>query len=255
MIESTHPASAATPVSIGARAHVDALPGKLRGDVWLTVQTRHAQRLITGRPRSEQKPAITGLVGFADRLRVIWNAARADDPYADWWLLKIEHALEMAEIHLSVECHELDRLLRHESAFEVQVAASEKPYRLALCFASPHAYRGAQLVASFDATACHVLTLKHIGVLGCRHAESTLGGCASVVRRLFAIPQGYRVLGIDRAAIRAGNDAARAAAARMGELPKDVLAGENLALLAPRPRPPVAPDIARDTAAPAGDTQ
>jgi hypothetical protein len=27
--------------------------------------------------------------GFADRLRVIWQAARNDDPYADWWLIKV----------------------------------------------------------------------------------------------------------------------------------------------------------------------
>ena len=67
--------------------------GALRGEVWLTVQSHHAQRLILGRAATLEKPAIVGLVGFADRLRVIWNAARADDPYADWWLIKIDEAL------------------------------------------------------------------------------------------------------------------------------------------------------------------
>ena len=74
--------------------------GALRGEVWLTVQSHHAQRLILGRAAALHKPAIVGLVGFADRLRVIWNAARADDPYADWWLIKIDEALERIEAWL-----------------------------------------------------------------------------------------------------------------------------------------------------------
>ena len=49
-------------------ASVDAAPGALRGQVWLTVQTRQAQRLIRGRNGNANKPAIIGLVGFADRL-------------------------------------------------------------------------------------------------------------------------------------------------------------------------------------------
>ena len=66
-------------------AGVDIGPGTLRGQVWLTVQTRQAQRLIRGRSGNADKPAIIGLVGFADRLRVNRQAARNDNPYADWW--------------------------------------------------------------------------------------------------------------------------------------------------------------------------
>ena len=73
-------------------------PGALRGEVRLTVQSRYAQRLIVGRAWTPEKPAIIGLVGFADRLRVIWHAARADDPYADWWLIKIDAALQRARV-------------------------------------------------------------------------------------------------------------------------------------------------------------
>ena len=51
-------------------------PGVLRGQVWLTIQTRQAQQLVRGRNGTAEKPAITGLVGFANQLRVIWQAAR-----------------------------------------------------------------------------------------------------------------------------------------------------------------------------------
>ncbi|MDZ7770170.1 MAG: TIGR03761 family integrating conjugative element protein [Woeseiaceae bacterium] len=231
MIESSKSASVAQPLISGARAASAAAPGKLRGDAWLTVQTRHAKRLITGRDRTDDKPAIIGLVGFADRVRVIWNAAKADDPYASWWLIKIEHALARARTRIQAERAALAATLQHESAFDVEVAVSEKPYRFALRFASPYAYRGALLVASFDATACRVLTLQHVGVLERAQAERSLHLCASAVRRVFATPQGYRALGIDRAAVRAGSEAARAAAVRMGVVPLDILSGECQASL------------------------
>src|SRR5690606_38405599 len=66
----------------------------LRGEVSLTVHTRYAKSLIGGRPASAGKPAIIGLLGFANRLRVIWRAAKQDDPYAHWWLIRLDAALE-----------------------------------------------------------------------------------------------------------------------------------------------------------------
>ena len=75
-------------------------PGALHGQVWLTIQTNQAQQLIHGRAGTPDKPTIIGLVGFANRLRVIWQAARNDDPYADWWLIKVHEAIEVAGTYL-----------------------------------------------------------------------------------------------------------------------------------------------------------
>jgi hypothetical protein len=56
----------------------------------LTLQTRYAGRLVKGRQGAADRPPITGLLGFANLLRAIWHGARADDPYADWWLVKVD---------------------------------------------------------------------------------------------------------------------------------------------------------------------
>lgn len=212
-------------------------PGVLRGEVWLTVQSHHAQRLILGRAASVDKPAIIGLVGFADRLRVIWNAARADDPYADWWLIKIDEALERARLRIKTEQASLDNCIEQCSTLQIKVVTTSKPYRLALNFANPYAYWGAQLIAEFDTTARTILTAKHVGLMNGALAESALQGCAAAIRSLFAVPHGYRVLRIDREAIKAGSKAAKAAADLMGELPSAVLLGERAAALTPRKRP------------------
>jgi hypothetical protein len=76
----THPAT--SPASARA-THLDERPGVLCGGAVLTLQTRQAQRLVKGRGYSADKPAIIGLIGFANLVRSVWHGARADDPYAD----------------------------------------------------------------------------------------------------------------------------------------------------------------------------
>jgi integrating conjugative element protein (TIGR03761 family) len=203
-------------------------PGKLRGEIGLTVQSRPAQRVIVGRPLTVKKPAIVGLLGFGDRLRMIWRRASLDDPYADWWLIKVNDALDYVGIVIDDERLRLDRLIR-SSRLEIAVSTSTRPYRLQLTFATPYAFRAAQLVAVFDDVACAALTAKYAGLLPRAEADRRLHRCAAAMRSLFGVSQGYHVLHLDRAAVAAGGDAARRAAALMGELPATVLSGEQVA--------------------------
>jgi integrating conjugative element protein (TIGR03761 family) len=209
-------------------------PGALRGQVWLILQSRQAQQLFRGRTGSMDKPAIIGLVGFADRLRLIWQAARSDDPYADWWLLKIHDAIEQARQLIRSQQGELDSQLGAMPAIEVSVAASLRPYRVPLQFANPYAYRGAQLLAAYDTLVCTVLTARHIGVLEQEASAALLNRCSRLLRGIFAIPQGYRFLGIDREALHAGTGKSASARELMGEVPPEILSGDRRAPLVPR---------------------
>ena len=208
-------------------------PGVLRGEIWLTVQSHYARRLILGRAATVEKPAIVGLVGFGDRLRVIWNAARADDPYADWWLIKIDEALERARSRIRREQAVFDKCIEQRSALQIKIVTTSKPYRVALNFANPYGYWGAHLIAEFDTTARTILTAKHVGLISGNLAEQSLHGCAGAIRSLFAVPLGYRLLRIDRKAVKAGLKTAKEAAEFMGEIPQAVLLGEQLAALTP----------------------
>ena len=215
-------------------ASVDVGPGALRGQVWLTVQTRQAQRLIKGRNGNGDKPAIIGLVGFADRLRVIWQAARNDDPYADWWLVKVHESLEKACNRVNTEQAALDTQLEQMTALEVSLAESMKPYRIALQFANPYAYRGAQMIAEYDTFVRTLLTAHHVGLLSGSSTEGLLNTCARKIRGTFAVPQGYQFLGVDRESVKQGTANASRARHIMGELPDDVLSGAHHAPLTPR---------------------
>ncbi|WP_051301689.1 PFL_4669 family integrating conjugative element protein [Sedimenticola selenatireducens] len=208
--------------------------GALRGQAWLTVQTRQAQRLIQGRNGSNEKPAIIGLVGFADRLRLIWQAARNDDPYADWWLIRIHEAIDQARELVRRSQSEIDEKLAQSPSIEVRVAASLRPYRIPLQFANPYAYQGAHLIGEYDTLVRTLLSGCHVGLLDRASTERSAQLAGRRIRGVFLLPQSYRFLGIDRASVQRQDEKAKRAQALMGDLPPVVLSGEQQAPEVPR---------------------
>ncbi|MEL0585493.1 MAG: TIGR03761 family integrating conjugative element protein [Candidatus Thiodiazotropha sp. (ex. Lucinoma kazani)] len=208
--------------------------GPLRGQVWLTIQTHQARQLVRGRDGTADKPPIIGLVGFADRLRLIWQAARNEDPYADWWLIKVHEAIEATGETLRNWQSDMDDLLIRPSAMDISIAESQQPFRMPLQFANPYAYQGAHLLSAYDRLVCRVLTAGHIGLLDDATRRGLIQLGARKIRATFLIPQGYRFLKLDRASVRETTGRSQEARQLMGELPDDVLNGERQAPIAPR---------------------
>ena len=216
------------------RSRLPEKPGALLGQVWLTVQTNQAQQLIRGRDGSPDKPAIIGLIGFADRMRLIWQAARNDDPYADWWLLKVHEGIGAAGTLIGQRQQTLDTLLQQMGSIEVSIAASLHPLRMPLQFANPYAYQGAKCLSAYDSLVCTALTAQHVGLLGSEACRRELNLSARKIRALFTVSQRYRFLGIDRPLIHRATAESERARQLMGALPDDVLSGERQAPLVPR---------------------
>ena len=73
-------------------------PGALRGEVSLTLDTRQAVNLFNGRPKVEDGPhPIPGLYRFARCLDQIAVGGGAEDPYADWAIMRIEKLMTACE--------------------------------------------------------------------------------------------------------------------------------------------------------------
>jgi integrating conjugative element protein (TIGR03761 family) len=219
-------------------------PGALRGVVTLTLETRQAQRLVKGRPGTADKPAIIGLIGFANRLRAIWQGARLDDPYADWWLIKVHDALEVADQALTGSIDAVQSCLATSEAISATPGASMRPARTPLRFSNPYAFRGAHLVAKYDRLVRAVLTARHIGVMTRDDAARICSLGSRQLRRTFLSPLGYRLMGVTRQDV--SGSTARNAQAResMGEIPADVVNGGLRAPHAPV-RPPPASSLAQ----------
>jgi integrating conjugative element protein (TIGR03761 family) len=217
------------------REHPGHSVGSLRGEVWLTVQTYQAQSLVHGRRSGDGKPAIVGLVGFADRLKTLWQAARQNDPYADWWLIKIEESIALCREQLNQLFEQFSQLLASHYSFQVTIAESSKPQRIALQFANPYAFRAAQMLAEFDRLICTVMTARHLGVATPQALNEQFEASGRWLRRVFALPQGYHFCDIDRNAVNQGTLHARNARDRMGPVPDDIMYGRQLPSLRPIP--------------------
>ena len=207
--------------------------GRLQGEAWLEIHTHQAQRLIRGRSRNGGKPAITGLLGFATQLNMIWQAASEDDPYAHWWLIKIEEAIAQAQAFLAEQVSQMGALCTGTARFHLGISQSQRPHTVLLQFATPYAYRAAQLLGEFDCLVCQCLTLKHVGAADPSQLTAIIETAAHQVRRVFSQPQGYRVFAIDRADVRQHTQRAEQALTHFGELPADILAGERVPVFSP----------------------
>ena len=219
--------------SVDRSARNQERPGVLRGGATLTLQTRQAQRLVKGRGYTAEKPAIIGLIGFANLLRSIWHGARADDPYADWWMLKVHEALELAEQELAATEQAIATQFQAMGAIEVAAPTSSKPARIALNFSNPYAFRAARLVGLYDGLVRTVLSAQHVGLLSRDEAERALHLGGRLVRRALQSAVGYRFVGVTRLDVEQGTAKAQQAGDVMGELPEDILAGTSRAPYAP----------------------
>lgn len=217
------------------RSRADA-PGALRSQATMEIQTRQAQRLVYGRMASEGKHEIVGLLRFAAMLRPIWGGGIADDPYADWWLVKIERELMQARDQLKEMKSTVEQRLAGAPAVNVVVAQSLCPARLELNFSNPYAFHGAYLLADYDALVRAALTARHVGLVDSQTSEKLLAQGGRLLRAAYETAKGYRYMGITRADLAQGTAKARKAQEAMGDLPQPVIAGELRAAYAPRVR-------------------
>lgn len=124
------------------------------GEDTMTLHTKEAFRLFMGRAKDPngQYPHIVGGKRVAAALKTLWLLSGADNPYADWALLRHEEL--MADIDRKLE-HEVDRLKQKLDAqrakgLEYSVLRSADPKILLLGFKSPYGYAISDLVVQFD---------------------------------------------------------------------------------------------------------
>ena len=211
-------------------------PGALRSQATLEIQTRQAQRLVYGRRADSGRPPIVGLIRFAAMLRPIWSGSAADDPYADWWLVRVESELESARGVLEDLEATCKTRLKAAPAVNITLAESLAPVQVELAFNNPYAFHGAYLLGQYDALVRAILTARHVGMMDRAAAERMLREGGQAVRRAYAQARGYRFLAVTRVDLNQGTAKAARARELLGEVPAEILSGEIRAAYAPEIR-------------------
>ncbi|HVR51843.1 MAG TPA: TIGR03761 family integrating conjugative element protein, partial [Pseudorhodoferax sp.] len=120
----------------------------------MQVHTLEAYRLFLGRrrePGTEAAPIIGGKKMGAV-LRSLWLLTGRDNPYADWALVRHEHAMKEVHALLRKEVDAARTVLADykQRGMSLSVLRSEQPMVLNLGFRSPYGYGVVQLVSQYD---------------------------------------------------------------------------------------------------------
>ena len=203
------------------------IPGLLKTLISLDLNTKQAVSLFYGQEgdKEEGRPEITGLVKFADKLKQITYAAHVDDPYADYYLIKIEAALiearkKIKAVHTEVTQYS-DRTL-----LTINQGSSIKPVKLKTSFSSVYANMSLELLKYSDNIMMEILAIKHIGLIGTTEANAIIGTIKRVMRHVFLSSKNYRYTQVTRKDVR--NKTAKYQTAHnlmkfTQELPQDLL--------------------------------
>ncbi|NWB99596.1 TIGR03761 family integrating conjugative element protein [Pseudomonas gingeri] len=208
--------------------------GPLRSSMELTLHTYHAVRVWHGRPAGEKKAAITGMASFVSLVNRMKHEAQLDDPYADFWLIRIQEKLASSKA-------ELARLQEKMDPFLTQLLAARcvgdnhnvQPVTLPIFISSPFGFLAVYLLITYDDSVRRLQQAYCAALITRRDMESWINAGGRVLRSLFGLAQQYKFSGVTRADFAVNNDRARQARETFGELPLDVLEGVRRSEFAP----------------------
>ena len=213
-------------------------PGRMNGDVTITLHTLQAHQMFNGRKRNdaENKPGITGLIRFAGAMNKIWVAAAHNDPYADYILFDIEQSLTTASEFIADQSadmtNRLDKL--SQRGYRIDLRASSSPIDLPLRFAPEFTHKAALVLLDFDYMVRQALSLRHAAILSKRDWGYVSHTGRKLIRAAFEASLRFHTTNVTRDDIAANNPVAQKAQELYKfDIPKQILEGVVRAEVSP----------------------
>ncbi|MGE0373356.1 MAG: PFL_4669 family integrating conjugative element protein [Gammaproteobacteria bacterium] len=208
--------------------------GSLRSTMALTLHTHHASRIWHGRAPAEGRPGIIGLNGFLAIMNKMKRGAEQDDPYSDFWMLKIEDKIADTKARLQSLREQVDQVLTGvPPALSLGENLNVQPVKLPLFVNAQLGFMAVYLLADYDDLARRLILAHHTALIDRSTLERWLNDGAHALRSLFSLAQQYKYSGAQRDDFAANNAVARNAREKYGELPQDILEGTRRSRFAP----------------------
>ena len=191
--------------------------GSLRSAMSLTLHTHHASRIWHGRAAAEGRPGIVGLNGYIAVMNKMKRGSEQDDPYSDWWMLRIEDKLDQTRTTLQTLRKQVDQALAGvPAALSLGENLNVQPVKLPLFVNAQLGFAAVYLLADYDDIARKLILAHHTALIDRSTLERWLNEGAHALRSLFSLAQQYRYSGCTRDDFAAKNAAARAALEKFG---------------------------------------
>ncbi|MGK5032692.1 PFL_4669 family integrating conjugative element protein [Janthinobacterium sp. MDT1-19] len=155
----------------------------------MQLHTKEAFRLFMGRAKDPngQYAQIVGGKRVAAALKCLWLLSGADNPYADWALLRHEELMQDITRRLEREVNRLQQKLEAQRVRGLQysILRSAEPKVLLLGFKSPYGYAISDLVVHFDYYIRTVKTLVRKDQLTDDQGRQSIRELTRVIRAAF----------------------------------------------------------------------
>lgn len=177
--------------------------GKWQHSTELAIHTAQAEALVKGRrlirSSNTRSHRVFGLKAYSVLVEHVYRCAKADDPYAEHYLIEVERRIDNALKMIAKKQCLLDRLLeQHLPGIIVKLCKSQKPLLMPLNFSTPHANFGARLVGEYDLLVRKVETCSRLGLLNSRQRSHYLQKTRRAIRGVFSTPVQYKNAGVTR---------------------------------------------------------
>lgn len=190
--------------------------------------------LCIGRSASTGRGPVTGLYGFAAKVKQVLNDYRRGCPFAAMRLLKVEEELKVVNELFTAKQAELRTLLREKVRTQMEPFTSAKPAQAHLNFVSPYAYHAFELILLHDDVIRIIFPYIQMRLLDVRPYQESLREMGRHLRRLLGSCDGHFFVGMD--SWNSKDDTCHVAINAFGEPNPDTIAGKLLPYLVTVPQ-------------------
>ena len=179
-------------------------------------------------------PMITGMYGFAAKVKAVIAAYRKGCPFAAQRLLKLEAELKKVNEIFSVKEAELRKMLGSSVRTKMAPFTSERPSSVSVNFISPYAYHVFELLLIYDDIMRIIFPYAQMGMIDPKIYQESLKDLGRHIRRILSTCDGYYFVG--DASCRAQDDIYQAAVNAFGEPDARIIEGKLLPYLVAIPQ-------------------
>ena len=190
--------------------------------------------LCIGRSASTGWGPVTGLYGFAAKVKQVLNDYRRGCPFAAMRLLKVEEELKGVNDLFTTKQGELRTMLREKVRTRMEPFTSARPAEAHLHFVSPYAYHAFELILLHDDVIRIIFPYIQMRLLDAKPYQNVLSEMGRHLRRLLASCDGHFFVG--RESWDSKDDTCQAAINAFGEPDPDTLVGKLLPYLVTVPQ-------------------
>ena len=193
----------------------------------LLIYSSLAKRLVSGRKgnkTSNQYP-IYGLLQFAGKVTIIWRDAKQGNPYALWYLVRMDRLLESNQEALTRYQQKLDTLANDDTGLTYQPVLGEAQ-SFDMHFGTPYPWIAMRQIKQLDTLVLFGQTLNRVGLLPTAEFQIATLNIRRLITSGFNQTMEYRSFELRWEDLQSTSATAYQASQAMGMIPLNLFNGE-----------------------------